>query len=106
MSRPVFLTRNAERQLLVAADWYAQHDRQVADDWFNGLVAALDALATHAERFSLARENDEFPFELREMLYGLGRRKTHRVLFVIRPDKIVVHQIRHVAQQNVTTDGE
>jgi plasmid stabilization system protein ParE len=104
MSRQVYLTRKAELQLHSAADWYAQHNRQVADDWFNGLVATLDALTSNAERFPLARENDDFPFELREMLYGSGRRKTHRILFVIRPDSIVVHQIRHVAQRNITSD--
>jgi plasmid stabilization system protein ParE len=106
MSRDVFLTQKAERQLHAAADWYAEKNPKVADDWFNGVVTAMDSLATKAEQFPLARENDEFPFALREMLYGLGKRKTHRVLFVIRPDKVVVHQVRHVAQRNMTTDND
>ena len=51
------------------------------------------------ERFPLADEDDTFPYPLREMLYGLGRTKTHRVLFVVRPNAVVIYAIRHVAQE-------
>lgn len=38
------------------------------------------------------------------MLYGSGKRITHRVLFVIREQRIVVYQIRHVAMQDLTAE--
>jgi plasmid stabilization system protein ParE len=104
MKRDVFLTAKAERQLHEAADWYAERNAHVADAWFKGIVMAIEQLATVAERFALARENDAMSFELRERRYGLGKQITHRVLYVIRPDKIVVHQIRHVAQRDITED--
>ena len=104
MKRAVFLTAKAEEQLHAAADWYAAQNADVADDWFNGIVAAINGLGTDAERFGLARENDAMIFELRERRYGLGKRITHRVLFAIRTDKIVIHQIRHVAQRDLTEE--
>ena len=100
----IFLTAKAEEQLHAAADWYAEQNADVADKWFKGIVTAINDLGINAERFGLARENDVMPFELHERRYGLGKRITHRVLFVIRPDKIVIHQIRHVAQRDINKE--
>jgi hypothetical protein len=46
------------------------------------------------DRCPLAPENKEFPFEVRQLLYG---RKPHlyRVLFTIEGDTVVVLHIRH-----------
>ena len=104
MKREVFLTARAEEQLHAAADWYAEQNADVADNSFKGIVAAIKELGTGAERFGLARENDPMPFELYERRYGLGKRITHRVLFAIRPDKIVIHLIRHVAQRDINEE--
>lgn len=104
MKRPVVLTQKAERQLKSAADWYSTRDLRLSESWFNGIYAAIHSLAENPERFGLAHENDDLPVGLRELLYGVGRRKTHRVLFVVRDDRVVVHQVRHVAQRDFTDD--
>jgi hypothetical protein len=44
------------------------------------------------------------PIEIRELAYGLGRKPTHRALFAIRPDAVIVYAIRHTAQADVTPD--
>ena len=100
MKPELYLTQTAEEQLQTAADWYASNDPQVASDWFHGLIAAMDSIAENPLQFPVARESEHLTVELRQMLYGLGKRKTHRVLFVIRSSTIVVHQIRHVAQDD------
>ena len=105
MTREVLVTEKAERQLHAAADWYAEQNPHVADEWFAGISAAIIDLADNAERFGLARESETLGFELRERRYGLGKRITHRILFVIRGTTILVHQVRHVAQQNITEEG-
>lgn len=102
MNREVVLTDEAESLLNEAADWYAERSRGVADDWFNGIVSSINELSTEAERFGLARENNVLPCEMRERNFGLGKRITHRILYSIRPEKIVVHHIRHVAQRDIT----
>ncbi|HBE67547.1 MAG TPA: hypothetical protein DDW52_05290 [Planctomycetaceae bacterium] len=62
---------------------------------------ALDTITSNSESFPLARESEELPLQVRQMLYGAGKRKTHRILFAVRPDRIVVHRIRHVAQGGI-----
>ena len=104
MKRDVLLTETAHQQMNAAADWYAERNSPVAATWFNGLVAGLNSLAENPEQHSLARESEFLPFELRQFLYGSGKRTTHRVLFVIREKCIVVYQIRHVAMRDLTVD--
>jgi len=50
----------------------------------------------------LALENREFPFEVRELHYGLGSKPSHRALFTVSSDRVYVFLIRHLAQQNIT----
>ncbi len=54
------------------------------------------------ERFPLAEENGQFSDEIREMLFGVSRRKTHRVIFKIAGDHVYVASVRHTAQDRLT----
>jgi hypothetical protein len=51
-----------------------------------------------------AREHRKFSHEIRELHFGLGSHPTHRALFTIRPDIVVVLTIRHVAQADLSGD--
>lgn len=104
MKYEVVLTRRAEDQLSAAAAWYQGEAPQIVDAWFAGFVKAIISLESNPRRCSLARESEAFPFELRQLLYGLGRRKTHRALFVVHQDRVVIHAIRHLSQRDVTID--
>ena len=104
MKREVFLTKTAKRQMNAAADWYAEQNPSVADTWFNGLLARVNSLDDNPLQYALARKSEFLPVELRQMLYGSGKRTTHRILFVIREQTIVIYQIRHVAMRDVTAD--
>ena len=44
------------------------------------------------------------PFEIRQLVYGLGRKRTHRAIFTIRPDQVVVLTIRHLAQSDLGSE--
>ena len=105
MSRRVILTEPAERELLEAAEWWARN-RSVDQStrWYEGFQDALATLRDNPDRRPLARENPKFPFELRELNYGLSSHPTHRALFTIRPDIVLVLTIRHTAQQDVTPE--
>ncbi len=102
MTFDVLVTERAERELNEAADWIAGDAPETSENWFNGFVAAIVSLGEHPERCGLARENDRFPFDLRQLLYG--RRRNHRALFIIRGNLVVVLSIRHAAQADVTPD--
>jgi plasmid stabilization system protein ParE len=91
-----------EAALEEAFCWWANHrSPQQAARWYNGFREAIESLAENAERFPLAAESDLFPFEIRQMTFGLGTKPTHRALFVIRPDMVYVVAIRHLAQQAI-----
>lgn len=105
MSYDVRLLPRARLQLFNSALWWAEHrSRKQAAEWLSGFESALRSLGTNPERCSLAQESDAFPFELREITYGVGRRKTHRALFEIRHNEIIVYAIRHLAQDSLTAD--
>ncbi|MBL8809304.1 MAG: type II toxin-antitoxin system RelE/ParE family toxin [Planctomycetaceae bacterium] len=104
MTREVILTETARQQMNAAADWYAEQNPSVAAKWFNGLISRLNALSENPEQYSVARESEFMSVELRQMLYGSGKRITHRVLFVIREQRIVVYQIRHVSMRDITAE--
>jgi len=88
------------------ARWWATHrsDDQ-AIRWYEGILEAIYSLDENPQRWPVARENENFPYELRELHYGSGPRPTHRALFTIRDDRsVAVLSVRHVAQQEVTPD--
>ncbi len=52
----------------------------------------------------MSRESDDFPFETRDLYFGIGRRPTHRAVFTICHDKVLVIAIRHLAQRDLALD--
>ena len=89
MNRKVLLTETAASQLQAATDWYAVQSETVAANWFNGLISRLDAIAVNPDQYSVAEESHHLPVQLRQLLYGSGRRITHRVLFEIRETEVI-----------------
>ncbi len=104
MTHTLVLTDRAFEQLDAGYVWYQQNVPHIAADWFNGWIDALEELTQDPDRFPLAHESPLFPFPLRQLLYGVGKRKTHRALFVVRQESVVVLAIRHVAQRDFTPD--
>ena len=103
MTYRVILTSQAQSDRDRAFRWYsANYSVEFAIRWYNGLHEKLETLSAHPERCPLARENELFPFDVRELLYG--RRRSHRALFTLYKDMIAVLHIRHTAQRDLTED--
>ena len=95
----------AKRQLLEQALWWSENrSAEQAFRWLEGFERALNSLANDPERCSIARENDAFDIVIRELHYGLGSKATHRAVFEIRNDEVIVHSVRHLAQRDLTPD--
>ena len=101
MTYEVVLSDGARRQLEAACAWYVQNAPHVATRWYNSFRDALALLEENPERFSLARENDAFPDEIRQLLYGAGKKKTHRAVFSTHGGRVVIRSIRHLAQRDL-----
>src|SRR2546423_464690 len=99
MSLRVVITAQAEREMQSAFDWWAKHrSKPQAGRWYTGLAKAIAALSENPERHGQSRERDRFAYEIRDLLFGLGRRPTHRAVFTIRGEEVVVLTVRQVGQ--------
>jgi len=102
MSLRVLITEQAEREMQAAFDWWAEHrSKKQADRWYAGLAKAIAELSDNPERHGQARERDRFTYEIRDLLFGLGSRPTHRAVFTIRGEEVVVLTVRHLAQRDL-----
>jgi plasmid stabilization system protein ParE len=106
MKYDVVLTDEARQNVRAAVAWYTERSQIAADRWYAGFLMILRSLAENPQRCPLALESPRFPIELRQHNYGSGRRVTHRIIFAIRPDTVVVHAVRHVAQEEWRPDTE
>ncbi len=60
----------------------------------------IDGLSVDPERHPLAPEAARYGTKLRQIHYGLSRKKTHRAIFEVRENEVLVHAIRHLAQDD------
>jgi plasmid stabilization system protein ParE len=82
------------------ADWWVEnHSVRQAARWHEVFSAEIESLRNSPDRFPLAEESSEFNYELRELHYGLGARPTHRAVYTIVSEILVVLTIRHGAQR-------
>lgn len=95
----IIITGPARRDIEAAYDWWKEHRSvEQANRWYVGIHAAVQSLRSNPERCSLATEHDLLAQGIRQLLFGLGRRATHRVVFTIDGDTVVVLRVRHASQ--------
>lgn len=107
MKYQVRLTSRAKLQLTTAALWWSEHRSvEQAVRWLDGFETAINSLSDHPEQQGMAPENAFYslPYSVRQLLYGLGTRPTHRAVFEIRGDIVYVLAIRHLAQEYLAAD--
>lgn len=61
--------------------------------WFQGLAKAIRSLRDMPARCAIAPEDQDFPFEVRQLLYG-RRPHAYRILFTIKEETVTVLHIR------------
>jgi len=102
----VTILPRAKLQLLEQAVWWSENrSAEQAFRWLEGFEAALASLSHHPERCGVARENDAFQVVVRELHYGLRNKATHRAVFEIRNDEVIVFAVRHLAQRDLSPDN-
>ena len=101
MTYRVIVEPTAEREIRAAVRWKTENaSPTLAAKWFHGLLKKIDTLRTHPTRCPLAAENDEFPVEIRDLLYG-RRGNMFRIIFTIKDNYVLVLYVRHGAQQEL-----
>ena len=101
----VIITGPAKRDIQAAHDWWAENrSAEQAARWYLGIQAAIKSLRKMPERYSMASESDLLSRGIRQLLFGLGRRPTHRVVFGMEDDTVIVFRVRHTSQDSLTSN--
>jgi plasmid stabilization system protein ParE len=91
----VELTAKAKRDLDAILEWLvAQEAGEAGLRWYARLQKEIGSLSALAYRCPLAPENGEFPFEIRQLLYG-RRPHQYRILYTVEGETVIVLHIRH-----------
>ena len=71
---------------------------EAAEQWFRGLVQAIYSLEDLPERCPVIPEQEEFPFEIRHLIYF-----SHRIVFCVEREKrrVVIYRVYHGARQRL-----
>lgn len=99
MTFRVILLDQAEADIEANAHWWATHHSvEQAAHWFDAVYEQLKSLEHFPKSNGLSAENDEFPYEIRDKLLGLGSRRSYRAVFTIKDDTVYVLAVRRSAQ--------
>lgn len=105
MTHEVILTRFAQNELDQAHDWWTKNRSAAqANRWYSSFVRTMLTLETNPERVPLAPESALFPYDVRQLNFGLSGKPTHRALFSIRDKTVVILRVRHLSQKPLSAD--
>lgn len=99
MTFRVRIAQRAQRDVESIYSWIAEHgpDHHAAVRWVDGLENAITSLDEFPARCPLAPEARFFERQVRQLLYH-----SHRVLFTIDEEEVVVLHIRHAGRLPAT----
>lgn len=102
MKYDVFITSRAQQEAQAHHDWWAEHrSAEQAARWYDDFWNAALSLERNPDRCALAPENDRFPHEIRQLNFGVGQKRTHRIVYTIRPTEVAILRVRHLAQAGI-----
>ena len=100
--RQVVITGPAQRDVEHNRDWWAENrSAEQAARWYRAAYAAMRSLATTAERRPWAQEKQLRQLDVRQLAFGLGRRPSHRILFGIADERVIVYRVRALKQDRL-----
>ncbi|MEO2032226.1 MAG: hypothetical protein ABGZ35_09080 [Planctomycetaceae bacterium] len=81
------------------ADWWRDHySFTEAEEWSFAILSKIRTMDQFPESHSLAYENPEVPYDLREALFGLRSRPGYRILFTVVDADVIVLGVRAAEQ--------
>lgn len=101
MTYRVIIEPTAEIEIRQAVRWLAANrSHTVAVRWLGGIQTKIQTLRKLPLRCPLAAENDKFPEDIRELLFGKAKNR-YRIIFTVRNDAVHVLYVRHGAQDEL-----
>ena len=101
----VRITEPAESDIQAAFSWWKDNrSAEQAARWLDSIYHAIATLGRMPDRCSRAQESYLGKGNYRQLLFGVGRRLTHRVVFATEGETVFVPRARHVAQADLGSD--
>ncbi len=98
----VEITEPAKQDIRENHAWWSRHrSAEQAERWYRGVIAVMYDLADTAEVHAYATESVLREVGVRQVSFGLGRKPSHRVLYAIRGDAVVVYRVRAMKQDRI-----
>jgi hypothetical protein len=70
----VLITQRAQQEAQASHDWWAEHrSAEQAARWYDAFLKSANSLERDPERWALAAEGDRFPYQIRQLNFGLGQ---------------------------------
>lgn len=105
MTFHVLITARAEADIREAVIWWRDHRSAAqAERWLDKIYPAIATLAMFPQRCPSALETDMLPTGIRELHFGVSAKTTHRIVFTIHGDDVIILRVRHVARRELTAD--
>ncbi len=98
----VIIHQQAKEDISRDANWWTDnHSMDQALSWIDTVEKQLQELSQNPHRFGFADENGLFQYEIRQVLVGLGSRRSYRGLFTIRDDTVHVLTVLRAEQGSI-----
>jgi plasmid stabilization system protein ParE len=99
------ISEPAERDIESAYNWWrSNRSEEQANRWYVGIQQSIRALRQTALQCPFAAESRLHPSGLRQMNFGVGRRPTHRIIFVVEERVVKIVRVRHSSQQSLRVE--
>lgn len=95
----IVISAPAKEDIQEAYDWWGKkHSLQQAEAWYRAIHREISHLRHTALTCPLATEKVLRPEGIRQLLFGIGKRPTHRIVFSVDEQEVIVLRIRHVGR--------
>lgn len=104
MSRRVIITGPAELDVHSNYEWWAKNKSEhQAKRWLEGIYQKMLGLADDADMYALAMEVQLKKIGVKQVSFGLGISPTHRILFRIQQNNVIILRVRAFKQDAIDT---
>jgi plasmid stabilization system protein ParE len=85
-------------------DYLEHHSPAGANRWRQAFLAGIDRAASNPEQFSVALENEQTKFTLRQVLFKTPHGLQYRSVFTVLDNEVLILRIRGAGQPDLDPD--
>lgn len=102
----VCITESAKKDIRENLVWWGENrSKEQAERWYHGIYHEIASLASTALQRQRASEPALREAGYRQAPFGLGRRPTHRIVFGVEGDEVVVYRVRALKQDAIDVEA-